>query len=182
MKDFTPTFLYIKQHSVTGLLYFGKTFGIHRKVDKYPGSGKYWSNHIRKHGKEHVITLWYCLFYDRDECKNFALSFSKLHNITESKAWANLKPETGEDGGAFNHTPESRLKISIASSSRIRTAEEKAKRKGKSQSLEHILKKAKSKSRQCTLDGITIYQSHKELVAIHGSGKNGTRSPNFRYL
>ena len=30
-----------------------------------------------------------------------ALSFSKSHNIVESNKWANLKPETGLDGGAI---------------------------------------------------------------------------------
>jgi len=85
---FEPTYLYIKQHSVTGLMYFGKT----TKSDpiKYLGSGKHWIRHINKHGTNHVVTLWHELFTNRDECVNFALQFSKDLNIVESKSWAKL--------------------------------------------------------------------------------------------
>ncbi len=55
MKNFA-TYLYIKQHTITGKLYFGKTI---RDPLKYFGSGLHWSPHIRVHGKEHVMTLWY---------------------------------------------------------------------------------------------------------------------------
>ena len=44
MKDFCLTYLYVKKHAVTGKLYFGKTTA--KDPIKYPGSGKYWSNHI----------------------------------------------------------------------------------------------------------------------------------------
>ena len=44
----TPTYLYVKQHSITGMKYFGKTT---RNPIKYIGSGKYWKRHISKHGK-----------------------------------------------------------------------------------------------------------------------------------
>lgn len=97
MSTFKPTFLYIKQHSITGLLYFGKTTS---NPEEYLGSGKYWLNHINKHGKEHVNNLWYCLFYDEQECKEFALSFSHQQNIIESKGWANLINENGTTGGS----------------------------------------------------------------------------------
>jgi hypothetical protein len=93
---FNPTFLYIKQHSVTGKLYFGKYSG--KKIDKYFGSGRYWTSHIKKHGKEHVVNLWYCLFYDEQDCKDFALSFSKQQNIVKSKEWANEVVEDGIGG------------------------------------------------------------------------------------
>lgn len=94
MLSFKPTFLYIKQHTVTGKLYFGKTI---KDPEKYYGSGKYWKNHIKKHGKEHVINLWYCLFYNEQDCKKFALDFSKQQNIIESEEWANQIEETGTD-------------------------------------------------------------------------------------
>lgn len=95
---FTPTYLYIKQHSITGKLYFGKTI---RNPEIYLGSGTYWNRHIKKHGKEHVITLWYCLFYDKESITDFAINFSKSQNIVESEKWLNLKPETGVDGGTI---------------------------------------------------------------------------------
>ena len=92
-----PTYLYIKQHSITGLKYFGKT----TKNDpiKYLGSGKYWKRHIKKHGIEHIKTLWYQLFEDEQKMIEYATQFSKDNNITESKEWANLKCENGLDGG-----------------------------------------------------------------------------------
>ena len=96
MKPFIPTYLYIKQHSVTGLLYFGKT---RQDPEKYLGSGIRWTRHIQKHGTHHVINLWYCLFLDEDSIKQCASNFSISQNIVESKIWANLALENGTDGG-----------------------------------------------------------------------------------
>lgn len=98
---FSPTYLYIKQHSVTGLLYFGKT--TKSDPNKYLGSGKHWTRHIKKHGREYVVTLWAELFTDRNELMKFAAEFSTAMNITESKSWANLVDENGIDGAPKNH-------------------------------------------------------------------------------
>lgn len=57
--SFVPTYLYIKRHTITGKLYFGKTTKTDMDFSKYKGSGKHWSNHIKKHGKEHVETIWF---------------------------------------------------------------------------------------------------------------------------
>lgn len=92
-----PTYLYIKEHYITGLKYFGKTY--ERDPKKYLGSGIYWKNHIRKHGKEFVRTTWSQLFTDENELVEFATNFSIQNNIVESKEWANLKIENGLDGG-----------------------------------------------------------------------------------
>jgi hypothetical protein len=91
------TYLYIKQHSVTGLKYFGKT----TKDDpvQYLGSGKYWKRHIKKHGEEFVETIWYELFTSVDSLVKYAKEFSCENNIVESDEWANLKLENGLDGG-----------------------------------------------------------------------------------
>ena len=98
MNIYVPTYLYIKQHSITGLKYFGKT--IKKDPVKYLGSGTYWKNHIKKHGKEFVETIWYQKFDDFETLTNFAKLFSDENNITESKGWANLSPENGLDGAA----------------------------------------------------------------------------------
>lgn len=93
---FQPTYLYIKQHSVTGKLYFGKTVN---NPEKYFGSGIRWLRHIKKHGRHHVVTLWYCLFTDAKSINEFALLFSNLHNIAKSESWLNLVLENGLQGG-----------------------------------------------------------------------------------
>ena len=91
-----PTVLYIKQHSVTKLKYFGKTT---RDPLKYNGSGIYWTRHIKKHGKEYVTNLWVSEPYtDSDAIVEFALAFSLENDIVASSAWANQIPENGLDG------------------------------------------------------------------------------------
>ena len=90
------TYLYVKQHRVTGLKYFGKT--THQDPYKYIGSGLYWSAHLIKHGND-VETLHVWSFENAQECSQFAIEFSHANNITESTEWANLKDENGQDGG-----------------------------------------------------------------------------------
>lgn len=92
--EFKPTYLYIKQHAITGKLYFGKTI---KNPEKYMGSGTYWKKHIRKHGKKFVINLWYELFTNMHELTHFALLFSTEMDIVNSEQWANLIVETGVD-------------------------------------------------------------------------------------
>jgi hypothetical protein len=96
MNIYQPTWLMIKQHNQTGLKYFCKT--TRKDPIKYLGSGKYWKRHLAVHGKD-VSTIW-CHQYDNEELlKEEALAFSASHDIVESPNWANLKPETGVDGG-----------------------------------------------------------------------------------
>lgn len=95
--DFIPTWLMIKQHRVTGLKYFCKTY-IANPVT-YKGSGSYWKKHLKKHGK-FIDTIWFQLFYDRDEMIEYATKFSIDNNIVESNEWANMIIETGIDGRA----------------------------------------------------------------------------------
>lgn len=92
---YRPTFLYIKRHKLTGMLYFGKT--IRKDPTKYNGSGSYWTNHIKKHGKEHIETLWFELFETQEKIVEFAELFSELHNIANSDKWANQIGESGLD-------------------------------------------------------------------------------------
>lgn len=90
------TCLYIKQHRATGLRYFGKT---ERDVNKYHGSGLYWRNHLKQHGK-HVDTIWSEKFTDSSLCQEFAEFFSEFFDIVDSDEWANLIPEDSKGGGA----------------------------------------------------------------------------------
>lgn len=101
MNNFKPTYLYIKKHTLTGMLYFGKTNRSEKfLLEKYNGSGRHWNNHLKKHGKEFVKTIWYRIFNDEHDCIEFAEFFSEFFDISKSKKWANEKPETGLGGGS----------------------------------------------------------------------------------
>jgi hypothetical protein len=89
-------YLYVKEHAVTKMKYFGKCTSRH--PSKYLGSGKYWRRHINKHGKEHVLTTQVWSFDSQEDASEFALGFSREHSIVESEEWANLIPENGLDG------------------------------------------------------------------------------------
>lgn len=113
MSEFKPTFLYIKRHSKTGLMYFGKT---QQNPETYPGSGKYWKRHFKKHGKEFIETLWYCLFLEKETIESCALSFSQTQNISLSTEWANLKDENGLDGNPTGVTFSEEHKAKLSAS------------------------------------------------------------------
>jgi hypothetical protein len=88
--------LYVKCHKQTGLQYFGKTI---REVEDYNGSGVYWNRHLDKHGVE-LYSMTIGEFDENDPMLiEFALGFSAANDIVLSKDWANLKPESGIDGG-----------------------------------------------------------------------------------
>jgi len=88
--------LYIKIHNKTGLQYFGKT---KNSLEKYHGSGKYWSRYLKKHGND-VTTICVGEFEENDPMLiEFSLGFSASNDIVNSEKWANLKPENGLDGG-----------------------------------------------------------------------------------
>lgn len=112
------TYLCIKQHTVTGKLYFCKT----TKKDpvKYKGSGLYWSRHIKTHGRENVVNLWCELFTSQKELTDFALEFSEKMNIVKSDQWLNFRPENGIDGApsGYKHSPEAISKMKIAANNR----------------------------------------------------------------
>jgi hypothetical protein len=125
MKQFKPTWLYIKQHNSTGLKYFGKT--ISADPLKYQGSGVVWTRHLKKHGNN-VSTLWCHLFFDQQSLTEYAINFSKENNIVESSIWANLKIEDGLMGGSYGEVSrETRLKLSENSKKHKHTKETKEK-------------------------------------------------------
>lgn len=107
-------YLYIKRHTETGLKYFGKT--TRPNVVKYLGSGPYWLNHIRKHGKHLVKTVKIWQFEDNeiDACTSFAVAFSIKHNIVESPLWANQIQEDGVNGFPKGGTHSEQTKLLIS--------------------------------------------------------------------
>lgn len=105
--NFQPTYLMIKRHRVTGLMYFCKTAT--RDPLKYHGSGKYWRKHLKVHGRL-VDTIWYQQFDSKDDLVEFALFFSEFYDIVsdtkdDKKTWANEVPEDGLQGGQNRGMP-----------------------------------------------------------------------------
>jgi len=99
-------YLYVKTHKITGLKYLGKTNS--KNPHKYPGSGVYWTDHLKKHGND-VATEILHECKDNDEVRERGLYYSELWNIVDAvdengrKIWANLEPESGNGGTGWGH-------------------------------------------------------------------------------
>lgn len=102
--SFVPTYLMIKMHRKTGLLYLCKT--VSKDFQRYKGSGTLWRNHIKKYGTEFVDTIWFKLFNDIHELVYVSLYLSQQFDIVNArdrngnKLWANLMFENGIQGFA----------------------------------------------------------------------------------
>lgn len=95
--------LYVKQHNETGLKYFGRTY---QNPFKYRGSGYRWREHLRRHGNNiTTLSVWSYHDADIDQCKEYALRFSKEHDICNSVQWANMIVENVSDGHHKGHIP-----------------------------------------------------------------------------
>jgi hypothetical protein len=152
-------YLYVKQHQSTGLKYFGKTTC--QDPFAYRGSGKYWKNHLKKHGADiNTIELWG--FDNQDACTRFALEFSEKHHIVESKEWANLIPENGMDGTTAG------IKFSEEIKSKMRAArlgKPRPENLGKKRSEE-----TKAKMRAAKL-GKKLSEEHKVKIGASNIGR-----------
>jgi hypothetical protein len=87
--------LYLKTHNITGLKYLGKTSA--KNPHTYQGSGKYWKNHINKHGYD-VNTEILASSERPSEIRKLGLEFSEKLDIVKSNEFANLKVESGDGG------------------------------------------------------------------------------------
>ena len=110
--------LYESIHNITGLKYFGKTEKYHTTEDLqkyYHGSGKYWKRHLKKHGDNVTMSIWY-QDENQEAVTHLALMYSEIYNIVESDKYANLVLENGAKGNVvgINITREQREKISSA--------------------------------------------------------------------
>jgi hypothetical protein len=170
----TPTYLYIKQHSITKKKYFGKTTKTNPYT--YNGSGTYWLKHINKHGKEHIVTLWVSDLYYDTSIIEIALQFSADNDIVKSKEWANQIPENGLHGGSVKDrkcTDETKAKMSDSHKNKRLTEETKAKlRKPKSEEHKANLRKPKSQSPK--------RKPHPQITCPH-CGKTGGANNMKRY-
>jgi hypothetical protein len=106
-------YLYVKTHNITGLKYLGQTQA--KDPHKYPGSGKYWKDHLAKHGSDYTTEILHeC--YSKEEITHLGIYYSNLWNIVESEEWANLKIEQGNGG---RQSEEVRRRIGEAGKGRI---------------------------------------------------------------
>lgn len=137
ISQFQPTFVYIKQHVITGLLYFGITTKTGTKFENYHGSGFYWKRHINVYGsgKKNVINLWFCLFTDIHTLVQFTYEFSINNDIVNSPLWANQIIEDGLIASGYankgsKRSTESCAKMRMAATGRKQSPETVEKRIG----------------------------------------------------
>ena len=86
-------YLYVKTHNKTGLKYLGKTTA--KDPHKYPGSGIYWTRHLKQHGYDYTTDIL-LETTSNDQIREVGLYYSNLWNIVTSKEWANIVPEAGK--------------------------------------------------------------------------------------
>jgi hypothetical protein len=95
-----------------GLNYLGIT---HRDPYKYRGSGVYWKRHLKSHNLNLNDIETIVLFETNDykELCEKGKYYSELYDVVNSKCWANLIPETGENSVlGMKHSEESKRKMS----------------------------------------------------------------------
>ena len=172
-----PTYLYIKQHSVTKKKYYGKTT---RDPYTYNGSGKHWSRHIKKHGKEHIVTLWVSELYHDTSIVEVALQFSSDNDIVNSKEWANMKPENGLNGGTSGtkHTEEAKANM------RKPRSEEAKVNMRKSEETKDKMRKPRSEEAKANMKGRVAPNKGKstseEIKAKQSASKTGKKRGQYK--
>jgi hypothetical protein len=95
-----PIYLYVKTHNQTGLKYLGKTTATDPHA--YPGSGLYWTDHLRTHGSNYLTEIL-LETEDSEEIRTVGRYYSALWNVVESDEWANLQPEEGQGFASGKH-------------------------------------------------------------------------------
>jgi len=88
----------IKTHCKTSLKYLCKKST--DKVDEcysYLGSGKYWKDHLKKHGKD-IVTEILEVCNTKEELTEKGIYWSKKLNVVKSEDYANLIEERGDGG------------------------------------------------------------------------------------
>ena len=176
-------YLYLKQHRITGLKYFGRTTS--RNPFKYKGSGTRWGYHCNKHGWEHVITLDVWGFDSQAECTEFAIRYSLTNNIVESCDYANLEIEDGKNGKTKGLIPKYTRKprvgpISERHAAQLKRNHEMCKgRKHRPETIEKM-KRPKPLEARANMSAAAKSKKLKELTCPH-CGKTGKGSGMYRF-
>lgn len=98
--------------SPIGLNYLGIT---HKDPFKYRGSGIYWKKHLKSHNfkLDDIETIILFETNDYKELCEIGKYYSELYDVVNSKDWANLIPETGDNSVlGMKHSEESKRKMS----------------------------------------------------------------------
>jgi len=146
-------YLYIKTQNKTGLKYLGKTV---QDPFTYKGSGKRWTNHIKKHGND-VTTEIVGTYETIDDLRSDSIIISEKYNIVNSEQWANLRPETGDGGDTSKHIDYSKLNRGKGMTYEQRYGKEKA------EQLKEL--------RRQTLGKNSSKRKGKSLVELYGEEK-----------
>jgi hypothetical protein len=158
-------YLYIKQHNITGLKYFGKTES--KDPYSYTGSGKFWLRHCKKHGFDFTTShVWQ--FTSQEECSAFAVLFSSENNIVTGLPKGSKQPA---------RTDEYRAKLSKAAVGRP------SKLKGRTYEEIHGAEKAREMRQKRTESNIARGPRSKETrqkisighVKFHESHYNNSK-------
>jgi NUMOD3 motif len=98
--------------SPLGLNYLGVT---HQDPYIYMGSGVYWKRHLKSHNfiSEDIKTIILFETTDEKELIEKSTYYSEVYDIVNSKKWANLIPETGNNSVlGMKHSEETKKKLS----------------------------------------------------------------------
>lgn len=169
--------LYIATHNKTGLKYFGKTtkwFTQESLQKNYHGSGKYWNEHIKKHGKDVTMSIYQiCSLNESDEdyVVPIALSFSEENDIVEDKEnWANLIPEDGLSGVVKGNKLSEETKAKIGLSKLNLTDESKARISKSAKNRPEVSNQTRDKM-SASKFGVSLSEETKAKMSESSKGK-----------
>lgn len=167
-------YLYVKQHKVTKLKYFGMTT---RNPYTYYGSGKYWSRHLKIHGRK-VETLNIYEFENLEECSTFAINFSHKNQIVESNEWANLEIEDALKGRPTGRIVSEEEKKVMSEKHWTRKIERKEDNPnyGSKRTREQKYNISKSLTGRKAKKGYKFTEKHKQSLSITRKNKNNNLS------
>ena len=116
-------YLMVKTHIVTGLKYLCKRVTTSdSKAISYKGSGKYWKNHLKIHGKN--INTEILVKYDLEKIEEFSklcIEYSNKFNVIKSEDWANLIEENGFSGAVIGeNNPSKNPEVNIKKSKSLK--------------------------------------------------------------
>ena len=96
-----PRWYYVMRNKTSGKKYAGQT--VRENMDKYCGSGKYWTNHCKKHGgrgRQNIEVLEQIWVADKVQAQEWLDAFAAENGkywLRENTIWANACKETTGD-------------------------------------------------------------------------------------